>query len=55
MINYVTEAKFAKKEGNQKRFWTVLRSGKMEDAYEGVKNIDVKKWENGAKLNERLI
>ena len=27
----------------------------MEDAYEGVKNIDVKEWENGASFNERLI
>ena len=27
----------------------------MEDAYEGVKNIDVKEWENGQTLNERLI
>ena len=37
------------------RFWTVLRSGKMKDVYEGVTNIDVKEFENGPVLNERLI
>ena len=37
------------------RFWTMLRSSKMKDAYEGVTNIDVKNWKNGEPFNERLV
>ena len=51
----VAEAKFAKKEANQLRFWTVLRSAKMKKSYEGVTNIDIKEFENGPVMNERLI
>ena len=53
-IEAVAEAKFAKKEANQMRFWTVLRSGNMENAYEGVTNIDFG-FENGLDVNDRLI